>query len=146
MIEYMRNVCGMPDAHSTEVDKKTSAPVIDILPDKKNLKNLGGTLRLGACDAILKKGSLAYKLYQSEKVSERHRHRYEVNPEYHDVLTKNGLVISGVSPDGKLAEFIELPNHPYFIATQAHPELKSSLQRPAPLFNGLVAAAKKLNK
>ena len=98
-------------------------------------------MRLGACEAVLKEGSLAYRLYQNKNVSERHRHRYEVNPKFHRVLTENGLVISGMSPNGVLAEFIEVPSHPYFIGTQAHPELKSRLMRKAPLFYGLIGAA-----
>ncbi len=146
VIEYMRDVCGYKDAHTTEIDTKTMAPVIDILPDKKNLKDLGGTLRLGAYAANLQQGSAVNLLYGgSLEVSERHRHRYEVNPEYHCVLQEKGLVFSGMSPNGNLVEFIELPkkDHTYFVATQAHPELKSSLQTPAPLFLGLIRAAKK---
>ena len=140
VIDFARNVCGLEGAHTTEIDKETKSPVIDILPDKKDVKNLGGTLRLGAYDAILLKGSMVSDLYSAGVVSERHRHRYEVNPSYHDLLIDNGLKISGYSPDGRLAEFIELEDHPFFVATQAHPELKSSLLRPAPLFMGLVTA------
>lgn len=144
VIEFARNVCGMNTAHTTEIDEKTKNPVIDILPDKKDLENLGGTLRLGAYKAILKKGSKVCALYaDSPTAQERHRHRYEVNPEYHTVLTENGMKFSGMSPDGELVEFIELPEHPYFVATQAHPELKSGLQCPAPLFMGLIKAAVK---
>ncbi|MBN1175526.1 CTP synthase (glutamine hydrolyzing) [Candidatus Woesearchaeota archaeon] len=152
VIELMRNVCGHPDAHTTEVNPDTTTPIVDILPDQKNVTDLGGTLRLGAYPAILSGGSLAEKIYDSAglgvrnsllTVSERHRHRYEVNPKYHKELIEAGLKISGLSPDGRLAEFIELPTHKFFMATQAHPELKSSLQKPAPLFVGLVGAAKK---
>lgn len=144
VIEYMRNVVGRTDAHTTEIDANTSTPVVDILPDKKNLANIGGTLRLGAYDAQLTPHSLVHQLYGHTVVSERHRHRYEVNPSYMDDLKSAGLVLSGLSPDGELTEFIELPvdAHPFFVATQAHPELKSSLQKPAPLFFGLVQAAK----
>ncbi|MGE0793692.1 MAG: glutamine hydrolyzing CTP synthase, partial [Candidatus Woesearchaeota archaeon] len=105
--EFARNICNLEKANSTEIDKETKNPVIDILPDKKDLKNMGGTLRLGAYDAILKKGTKIFDLYKNEKVSERHRHRYEVNPEYHKQLTENGLLLSGLSPDGRLVEFIE---------------------------------------
>jgi CTP synthase len=100
-------------------------------------------MRLGAYPAVLKKGSIVHGLYSSENVSERHRHRYEVNPEYAEKLESCGIVFSGRSPDGVLMEFMELPNHPYFIGTQAHPEFKSRPLRPAPLFNGLIKAAKK---
>lgn len=142
-IEFARNVCGKKDAHTTEINPKTKHPLIDILPDKKDLENMGGTLRLGAYEAKLQKGSQVSGVYEGTlQVSERHRHRYEVNPDYHSLLLDNGLILSGMSPDGRLVEFIELPNHPYFVATQSHPELKSSLQTPAPLFLGLVKAAK----
>jgi CTP synthase len=136
VVEYARNVCGLKKANSTEVDEKTPHPVVDILPDKKDLENIGGTLRLGAYPAILKGRTIVRKLYGKRNVSERHRHRYEVNPEYYDILEENGLVLSGMSPDGKLIEFIELKDHPYFVGTQAHPEFKT----PAPLFLGLVDA------
>jgi CTP synthase len=141
VVEYARNVCGLEGAGSTEIDPETKHPVVDILPEQKEIKNKGGTMRLGAYKAVLQSGTLAYKLYNSEVVWERHRHRYEVNPEHHKQLKDNGLVISGASEDKRLAEFIEIKDHPYFIATQAHPELKSKLSEPAPLFFGLVKAA-----
>lgn len=141
VVEFARHVCKLTNAHTTECNKYTTNPVIDILPEQIGITNKGGTMRLGAYTAYLKKGTIVSKLYKSLIVSERHRHRYEVNPPYHDILQKHGLVISGTSKDGKLAEFIELRNHPYFVATQAHPELKSSLLYPAPLFKGLVGAA-----
>jgi CTP synthase len=141
VIEYARNMCGLISANSTEINPATPHPVVDILPEQKSISAKGGTMRLGAYKAILKPGTLAYELYNSEVVWERHRHRYEVNPEYHRILSENGLLLSGMSPDGTLVEFIELKNHPYFIATQAHPELKSKLVEPAPLFFGLVKAA-----
>ena len=140
VIEFARNLCGKPDANSTEVNENCF-PIIDILPEQKEILEKGGTMRLGAYPAVIEEGSLVNYLYKSNKVSERHRHRFEVNPEAHDILRENGLIISGVSPDGKLAEFIELKDHPYFVATQGHPELKSSLLEPAPLFRGLVDAA-----
>lgn len=139
--EFARNVCGLKGANSTEIDKRTKHPVIDILPEQKDITDKGGTMRLGAYPAILKKNTKIYNLYGKEKVSERHRHRYEVNPVYHKVLEKNGLLFSGMSPDGKLAEFMEFKFHPYFVGCQGHPELKSSLLKPAPLFYGLVKAA-----
>jgi CTP synthase len=145
VIEYARHVCELIDANSTEVDKFSKHPVIDILPEQKEkLKksDYGATMRLGACDAELLKDSTVYKLYNGRSViSERHRHRYEVNPEYIKTLEKDGLVFSGKSPDRRLMEFLELPNHTYFIATQAHPEFKSRLMQPAPLFSGLMKAA-----
>ncbi|MFC1741519.1 glutamine hydrolyzing CTP synthase [Nanoarchaeota archaeon] len=141
VIEYARNRCDLKDANSTEINHSVKQPVVDILPEQKKIKKKGGTMRLGAYKAILKLDTLAYRLYNSEIVWERHRHRYEVNPDYHGKLTEGGLVISGASEDGRLAEFIELKDHPYFIATQAHPELKSRLSEPAPLFFGLVKAA-----
>jgi CTP synthase len=141
VIEYARDMCGMADANSTELAPETRYPVVDILPEQRNIEKKGGTMRLGAYKAMLKPGTLAYELYNSEIVWERHRHRYEVNPEFHSALVENGLVISGSSEDKLLAEFIELKGHPYFIATQAHPELKSKLLEPAPLFFGLVKAA-----
>jgi CTP synthase len=143
VVEFARNVCGLKDANTTEVDEKTRHPVIDILPEQKKITDKGGTMRLGAYPAVMKQGSIIWELYGKQKqVSERHRHRYEVNPEYHKILLKKGLVFSGMSPDGRLAEFIELPKekHKYFVGTQAHPELKSRLENPAPLFYGLIKA------
>jgi CTP synthase len=139
VIEFARTVCNL-DAHTTEINHWTRHPVIDILPEQKEIKNKGGTMRLGAYRAILKEGSRVKELYGSGEIFERHRHRYEVNPEYHAILQEKGLVFSGLSPDNQLVEFIELPNHKFFIATQAHPEFKSSLLKPSPLFNGFVNA------
>ena len=139
VVEFTRNKCNL-NAHTTEIDLQTQHPVIDILPEQKNIKNKGGTMRLGAYKAILKPGTKTHQLYNQTEVSERHRHRYEVNPDYHNILQQNGLIFSGLSPDKKLVEFIELPNHKFFIATQAHPEFKSSLLKPAPLFDGFVKA------
>lgn len=144
VIEYARDVCGMENANSTEIDQNTKFPVIDILPEQKRLleeEKYGATMRLGAYPAVLNKGSLACSLYGKERVSERHRHRYEVNPDYITNLEKGGLVFSGKSPDRKLMEFLELNNHPYFLATQAHPEFKSRPMKPSPLFDGLIKAA-----
>jgi len=146
VVEYARNACGLRNAHSTEIDKKAAHPVIDVIPEQVTIlqeSRYGATMRLGGYPANLKKGTLIYKLYEEEKVSERHRHRYEVNPEYVEKLEKCGLVFSGRSPDGILMEFMEIPKHPYFVATQAHPEFKSRPMKPAPLFDGLIKAAKK---
>lgn len=141
VVEFARNVCGLNDAHSTEVNPEAKYSVIDILPEQKIIFDKGGTMRLGAYKALLKDQTFTKKLYgDNSEVYERHRHRYEVNPEYHNILQEKGLVFSGISPDGKLVEFIELPNHKFFIGTQAHPEFKSSLLNPAPLFNGFVKA------
>ncbi|MFH1174504.1 MAG: CTP synthase (glutamine hydrolyzing) [archaeon] len=143
VIEFARNICNLVSANSTEINPDTLYPVIDILPEQKTVTLKGGTMRLGSYPALLKQGSLAYSLYGTTSARERHRHRYEVNPDYHKLLEEHGLVFSGMSPDGRLAEFVELPSHPYYIGTQGHPELKSSLLHPAPLFYGLVRAALK---
>ncbi len=146
VVEYSKNVCKIKGANTVEVDKKAKHPVIDFIPDQVKIiqeSRYGATMRLGAWPAVLKKGSLIYKLYGKENVSERHRHRYEVNPDYVERIEKGGFVFSGRSPDGILMEFMELTNHPYFVATQAHPEFKSRPMKPAPMFNGLIKAAKK---
>ena len=140
IIEFARNVCKLQGANSTEMDPDTPHPVIDILPEQKELSDKGGTMRLGAYPAILEEGTLVHSLYGAHEVSERHRHRYEVNPEYHSILVENGMVFSGKSRDGRLVEFIELPALRFFVATQAHPELKSRMEMPAPLFYGFVKA------
>ncbi len=145
VIEFARHMVLMKDAHTTEINPKTSFPVVDIMPEqKKNLKekNFGATMRLGAYPAILKNGSLASVFYGMSKISERHRHRYEVNPEYIEKLEKAGLVFSGISPDGRLMEIAELPRtkHPFFLGTQFHPELKSRPLNPHPLFVAFIKA------
>ena len=140
IIEFSRNVCNLEGANSTEMDPETPYPVIDILPEQRKVKEKGGTMRLGAYRASLKERTLIQSLYGGSEASERHRHRYEVNTEYHDIITKNGMVFSGCSSDGRLVEFIELPGLKYFVATQAHPELKSRMGSPAPLFYGFVKA------
>lgn len=140
VIEFARNVCGLKEANSTEIDPDTPYPVIDILPEQRKIKEKGGTMRLGSYEALLTKGTLVHRLYGKESVFERHRHRYEVNPDYHQLLQSSGMVFSGMSKDGRLVEFIELPQHRFFVATQAHPELKSRLEKPAPLFYGFVKA------
>lgn len=143
VVEYARDVCGLKDANTTEVEPETKNPVIDILPEQKTISSKGATMRLGAYDAILKTGTLVHNIYGKDKISERHRHRYEVNPEYHDILKKHGLIFSGMSPNSRLVEFIELPGHKYFVGTQAHPEFKSSLLHPAPLFDAFIGASMK---
>ncbi len=141
VVEFARNVCLLEKANTREVDPNTAHPVVDLMAEQKNISLKGATMRLGAYISYLREGSLARKLYNSEIVSERHRHRYEVNQHYHQFLEENGLSISGLYLEKNLTEFIELKEHPYFIATQAHPELKSRLSNPAPLFLGLVKAA-----
>jgi len=141
VIEFARNMCKLHDANSTEFNPKTKYPVIEYLPEQLKIKSMGGTMRLGSYPAILKPDSKIRKLYGKNQIAERHRHRYEVNPEYHQILQKNGLIFSGNSPDKKLVEFIELANHPYFVATQAHPEFKSRPIKPHPLFLGFIGAA-----
>ena len=141
IIEYARHVCKIHDAHSIELDPNTAHPVIDLMPDQDGVEDIGGTLRLGSYPCVLDKTSKAYEVYGSENIQERHRHRYEVNNDFRHVLTENGLKLCGLSPDGRIVEMIEVPTHPWFIATQAHPELKSRPNRPHPLFKGFVKAA-----
>ena len=144
-IEYARNVVGWKDANSTEFDEKTAHPVIDLMADQKGVTQKGGTMRLGAYPCVIEPGTLAAKLYKSTKISERHRHRYELSydSEGRRALEKAGLKVSGTSPDGRLVEIVELPGHPYFIAGQFHPEFKSRPTEPHPLFEGLVRSALK---
>ena len=142
VVEFARNVLGLKDANSLEFDENTNNPVIHIMEEQKNIDKKGGTMRLGAYDCIIKEGTLASKVYGKNKISERHRHRFEYNNEYKQQLEEAGLIASGTSPDGSLVEIVELPSHPYFIAGQFHPELKSRPNNPAPLFVGLVKAAK----
>jgi len=140
VVEFARNVCSLTKAGSTEMDQNTPYPVIDILPEQRGVSDKGGTMRLGAYPAVLEEGTLVQSLYDAGEASERHRHRYEVNPEYHSIIAEKGMVFSGRSLDGRLVEFIELPNLKFFVATQAHPELKSRMEKPAPLFYGFVKA------
>ncbi|HET7559959.1 MAG TPA: CTP synthase [Limnochordia bacterium] len=141
VIEFARHVCGLPGADSTEFDQETPHPVIDLMPEQRDVDDMGGTMRLGADPCVLQDGSLARKLYDREIVYERHRHRYEVNNEYRALLAEFGLQPTGLSPDNRLVEMIELPSHPWFLACQFHPELKSRPNRPHPLFLGFVRAA-----
>ncbi len=151
VVEYCRNVMGWKDANTAEINTKSSHVVIDIMPDqKKNLdnKNYGATMRLGAYTALLKEGSIVAEAYGSIEVSERHRHRYEVNPDYIKDIEKAGMVFSGTSPDGRLMEYAELPRsaHPFFVGTQAHPEFKARPLHPHPLFTSFVEACLKTKK
>ena len=146
IVEFARNVIGFHDAHSLELNPSTTHPVIHIMQDQIGIEDIGGTLRLGAYPCILDKTSKAYEVYQKEEIQERHRHRYEVNNDYREVLTENGMNLCGLSPDGKIVEMAEIKDHPWFIATQAHPELKSRPNKPHPLFKGFVEAAAALDK
>ncbi len=141
LIEFSRNVCKLSAASSTELDPSTPDPVIHILPEKENLEDIGGTLRLGSYPCVLKEGTKAHDLYATTDITERHRHRYEVNNDYREVFESNGMVLSGMSPDKRIVEMIELKDHPFFVATQAHPEFKSRPDMPHPLFKGLIGAA-----
>jgi CTP synthase len=143
VIEFARNVCNLQGANSTEFDPKTPHPVIDLLPEQREIKNMGGTMRLGGYRCELKEGTLASRLYNRAYVVERHRHRYEVNNEYRGILESNGLVVSGIYKERDLVEIIELKDHPFFIATQFHPEFTSRPNRPHPLFSGFIRATLK---
>ena len=141
MIEFARSVLHMQDASSTEFNKESHYPVIHLMEEQEGVENIGGTMRLGAYPCTLKEGSLAERLYGKRDISERHRHRYEVNNDYLKDFEAQGMIASGKSPDGRIVEMVELLNHPFFIATQAHPEFKSRPDVPHPLFKGLVEAA-----
>ena len=144
VVEYARNVLGLKDSNSAEFSDTTENPVIHIMEDQKIVKKKGGTMRLGSYPCVIKEGSLAYEIYGKDKIDERHRHRFEYNNEYKERLESAGLICSGTSPDGNLVEIVEIKKHPYFIAGQFHPELKSRPNKPAPLFVGLVKAAKSI--
>ncbi len=143
-IEYARNVLGLKDANTTEVNPNTEHPVIDFLPEQKAQGIMGGTMRLGSYKILLNEGTLAHKLYGKTEIFERHRHRYEVNPDYWERLQKGGLVLSGWSADRRRVEFLELPSHPYFVGTQAHPEFRSRPGMPSPPYYGFISASAKL--
>ena len=146
VIEFARNVCKLKGANSTEFDKRSRYPIISLLEEQKNVKDMGGTMRLGVYPCRIKSLSLAYKVYKKALVSERHRHRYEFNNVYRKLLQKNGMIFSGIYPKNNLVEMIELREHPYFIAVQFHPEFKSKPDRPHPLFREFVTAALKFKK
>ena len=143
VVEFARNVLNLKDANSAELEENTKNPVIHIMEEQKGIDKKGGTMRLGAYPCVIKEGSLAYQLYGEKEISERHRHRYEYNNAYRQQLEEAGLKVSGTSPDGLLVEIVEIEDHPYFIAGQFHPELKSRPNKPAPLFVGLVKACLK---
>ena len=148
IIEFARNVCGLKKAHTTEVDPKTPNSVIDLMPEQKKklkIKAYGGTMRLGAYNCLLQKNTISSRVYGKELISERHRHRYEFNNAYKDILTKKGLIISGINPESDLVEIIELPRakHPFFVATQFHPEFKSHPLAPHPLFKEFIKSCLK---
>ncbi len=143
VIEFARNVCGLPKASSTEFDSNCSEPIIDLMTDQKSVVNMGGTLRLGNYDCTLKKGTLAYADYGKDVIQERHRHRYEFNNNYREKLEEKGMVFSGINEKANLVEIVELPDHPHFIASQFHPEFKSRPTRPHPLFDSFVKASLK---
>jgi CTP synthase len=142
-IEFGRDVIGLASAHSTEFDKDTPHPVICLLDEQRNVTQLGGTMRLGAQPCHLMKDSAAHRAYQSDVISERHRHRYEFNNLYRQQYEAHGMRFTGLSPDGGLVEILELPNHAYFVAVQFHPEFKSKPTRAHPLFAAFVGAAMK---
>ena len=141
IIEFARNVLNMQGANSAEINPETPFPLIDILPEMKNISDLGGTLRLGQYPCILNEKSKSYQLYGEKEIFERHRHRYEVNNDYRDSLLQGGMIFAGTSPDNHIVEMIELPDHPWFVACQFHPEFKSRPNKPHPLFRGFVTAA-----
>ena len=141
IVEFARHVLQYSDANSSELAPDTLHPVIDLMPEQQGVENLGGTLRLGAYPCVLDENSKAYRLYGTKEISERHRHRYEVNNDYRDALQKGGMVLSGISPDHRIVEMMELRDHPFYLGTQAHPELKSRPNRAHPLFKGLIRAA-----
>ena len=146
VIEFARNILGMTGAHSTEMDDDTAYPVINMMEEQKKIKMMGGTMRLGSYPCEITEGSLAEKIYGKTNISERHRHRYEFNSDYLDQFQQNGMIASGVNPETGLVEIVEIPTHPFFIGVQYHPELKSSVENPAPLFVSFIGAAKKYNE
>ncbi|KYO66122.1 CTP synthase [Thermovenabulum gondwanense] len=146
VIEFARNVCGLKNAHSTEFFPNTPHPVIDLMPEQRGIEKKGGTMRLGHYPCVVKEGTKTFEAYKEGRIEERHRHRYEFNNDYKEILEKNGLVISGISPDGRLVEIIELKDHPWFIGTQFHPEFKSRPERPHPLFREFVKASLEYRK
>jgi CTP synthase len=140
-IEFARHVCGLDKANSTEIDPATPHPVVDLMPDQRGVTDKGATMRLGAYACTLKPNTKAAEAYGTTEISERHRHRWEINNNYRDALERNGMVLSGLSPDGRLVEMLEIPQHPYFVACQFHPEFKSRPSAPHPLFARFIKAA-----
>ena len=146
VIEFARNVLGLKGAHSVEMDANTEFPVIDIMEEQKKITMMGGTMRLGSYPCEITEDSLAHKIYGKTTITERHRHRYEFNNKYLEQIQQNGMVASGINPETGLVEIVEIPSHPFFIGVQYHPELKSSVENPAPLFVSFIGAAKKYNE
>ncbi|MGB9812621.1 MAG: CTP synthase [Thermovenabulum sp.] len=146
VIEFARNVCNLKGAHSTEFRPDTPYPVIDLMPEQKGIEKKGGTMRLGHYPCKIKEGTKTHEAYKEAIIEERHRHRYEFNNDFKEILEKNGLIISGISPDGRLVEIIELKDHPWFIGTQFHPEFKSRPNRPHPLFREFIKASLEYRK
>lgn len=145
VVEFARNVLGMADAHTTEIDEASEHPVIDIMEDQKNVKSKGGTMRLGAYNCDIKPGTKAMEIYGTSRISERHRHRFEFNNKYKNQFEENGMIASGINPDNGLVEIVEIPSHPWFVGVQFHPEYKSTVAEPHPLFVQFVHAAKTVN-
>jgi CTP synthase len=141
VVEFARNVAGLEGANSAEVDESTPHPVIDLLPEQREIQDKGATMRLGDWPCVLVPGTRAFRAYGQERIAERHRHRYELNPDYRERLEQAGLIVSGTSPDGRLGEIVELEDHPWFVASQFHPEFASTPFRPHPLFVDFIAAA-----
>ena len=142
VVEFARNVCGLKTAGHTEFDEHADTPVIYLLPEQRKLTEMGGTMRLGGYEVKIKKGTQAYKYYQTNKATERFRHRYEFNNEYKTAIEDHGMIFSGMTPDAKIMQILEISDHPYFIGTQFHPELTSRPYLPQPLFQAFVMAAK----
>lgn len=143
IIEFARNVLGLKDANSAEIDPETTNPVIDIMPEQRNVQEMGGTMRLGQYPCVLNPESKSYQLYGASMIYERHRHRYEVNNDYREEFANHGVIFAGTSPDNHIVEMMEIPSHPWFVACQFHPEFNSRPNRPHPLFRGFVSAAAK---
>jgi CTP synthase len=146
VIEYGRNVLGIENAHSTEMDPSSENAVINMMEEQKAITLKGGTMRLGAYPCTIKEGTLAHNIYGTTEISERHRHRYEFNNEFLDIYEQNGMIASGKNPQTGLVEIIELSQHPFFIGCQYHPELKSTVENPHPLFVHFIKAAKNFNE
>jgi CTP synthase len=143
VIEFARNVLGMKDAHSKEMNPRTPYPVIDIMEAQKKISGKGGTMRLGSYPCKIKHGTLTHQIYGCDSITERHRHRYEFNNKYLDEFEKAGMIAAGINPNDNLVEIMEIPGHPFFIGIQFHPEYKSTVSVPHPLFSGLIQAAAK---
>ncbi|MCK4653231.1 MAG: CTP synthase [Candidatus Cloacimonetes bacterium] len=146
VIEFAQNVCGLKSTYSSEFEKDCEHPIIDLMDDQKYIEKMGGTMRLGAYPCVLKESSLGYKIYEEKEISERHRHRYEFNNKYREIIEKNGMKISGTSPDNLLVEIIEIPEHPFFIGVQFHPEFKSRPDKPHPIFREFIKKAAEMRK